>query len=383
MLAPAAIAVSLGIDQIEAPLVAPVALELNGNAITVSKVLFEALLQEAQDDIADPRVTSKALARIVARRRAAGEAPLTFGHVFPFSSHHYQLRLWLRAGHLDPDEDVRLVVVPPPFMVWTLRKGQLDGFCVGAPWNSLAVAAGAGTLLHQGTDIVRDCPEEVLAFRAEWARSHGDDVRALAGAVDDASRWAAAPGNRNSLRTLLTSTAWQDMSPWTIERVLADPTSTSGPAVVETGLQLDEDAIKADPPRRSGSTPRWWRPARPSIRRSRPRPPQPSTLRLSGRRFRAPPPLPLHSTVPRFRQTILLLTSWHCMPQADRRVRCTIHAQRARYFGTLAPSYSLAGAKTGGPGAAAGSKNGVHHAWHEACLPSVGGSAPYGPFRVQ
>ncbi|MGA7385825.1 MAG: CmpA/NrtA family ABC transporter substrate-binding protein, partial [Methylocella sp.] len=173
MLAPAAIAVSLGIGQIKAPLVAPVALGLNGNAITVSQAMAEALRQEAQGDVADPRVTAKALARIVATRRAAGEAPLKFGHVFPFSSHHYQLRLWLRAGHLDPDEDVRLVVVPPPFMVWTLRKGQLDGFCVGEPWNSLAVAAGAGTILHHGPDIVRDCPEKVLAFRTEWARSHG------------------------------------------------------------------------------------------------------------------------------------------------------------------------------------------------------------------
>jgi ABC-type nitrate/sulfonate/bicarbonate transport system substrate-binding protein len=247
MLAPAAIAVSLGIDQIEAPLVAPVALGLNGNAITVSQALFQNLRQQAQGEVADPRVTAKALARIVARRRAAGEAPLTFGHVFPFSSHHYQLRLWLRAGDLDPDEDVRLVVVPPPFMVWTLRKGQLDGFCVGAPWNSLAVAAGAGAILHHGPDLVRDCPEKVLAFRAEWARSHGDDVRALAGAVGDASRWAAAPGNRNSLRTLLTSTAWQDVGPWTIERVLDNPASISGPALAESGLRLDEDAIKADP----------------------------------------------------------------------------------------------------------------------------------------
>ncbi|MGH6853567.1 MAG: CmpA/NrtA family ABC transporter substrate-binding protein, partial [Methylocella sp.] len=148
MLAPAAIAVSLGIGQIEAPLVAPVALGLNGNAITVSKVLFEALLQEARGDIADPRVTAKALARIVARRRERDEAPVTLGHVFPFSSHHYQLRLWLRAGRLNPDEDVRLVVVPPPFMVWTLRKGQLDAFCVGAPWNAVTVAAGAGIILH-------------------------------------------------------------------------------------------------------------------------------------------------------------------------------------------------------------------------------------------
>ena len=90
MLAPAAIAVSLGIGQIEAPLMAPVALGLNGNAITVSQALFKLLLQEAQGEVADPRVTAKALARIVTSRRERGEAPLAFGHVFPFSSHHYQ-----------------------------------------------------------------------------------------------------------------------------------------------------------------------------------------------------------------------------------------------------------------------------------------------------
>jgi two-component system, oxyanion-binding sensor len=249
MLAPAAIAVSLGIGQIEAPLVAPVALGLNGNAISVSKALFEALRQEAQGDVADPRVTAKALAVIVARRRERGDAPVTLGHVFPFSSHHYQLRLWLRAGHLIPDEDVRLAVVPPPFMVWTLRKGQLDGFCVGAPWNAVAVAAGAGIILHQGTDIVRDCPEKVLAFRAEWARSHGDELHALAGAVGDASRWATAPGNRSSLVTLLASTAWQDVSAETIKRDLENRASPSGPALTDTGLRLDEDAIMADPAR--------------------------------------------------------------------------------------------------------------------------------------
>jgi ABC-type nitrate/sulfonate/bicarbonate transport system substrate-binding protein len=247
MLAPAAIAVSLGIDQIEALLVAPVALGLNGNAITVSQALFEALRQEAQGDMADPRVTATALAGIAARRRERGEAPVTLGHVFPFSSHHYQLRLWTRAGHLDPNGDVRLVVVPPPLMVWTLRKGQLDGFCVGAPWNAVAVAAGAGIILHQGTAIVRDCPEKVLAFRAEWMRSNGDDVRALTEAVGDASRWAAAPSNRDALAALLANIEGQDVSARTIERVLESPASPSGPARSETGLRLGEDAIKADP----------------------------------------------------------------------------------------------------------------------------------------
>ncbi|MCI0466339.1 MAG: ABC transporter substrate-binding protein [Beijerinckiaceae bacterium] len=248
MLAPAAIAVSLGIGQIKSPLVAPVALGLNGNAITVSRPLLDALLQAAQGDIADPRVTARALALIAAKRREAGAAPLTFGHVFPFSSHHYQLRLWMRAGGIRPDEDVRLAVVPPPFMVDTLLKGTVDGFCVGAPWNSLAVAAGAGAILHQGTDIVGNCPEKVLAFRAEWALTHQGELTALAAAVGDASRWASGPSNRSALITLLASAAGHDVTPGTIERILGGPVpAPPGSALAAAGLRLDEDAIKADP----------------------------------------------------------------------------------------------------------------------------------------
>ena len=58
---------------------------------------------------------------------------------FPFSNHNYQLRFWMAAGGIDPDEDVRLVVLPPPYMVESLASGHVDGFCVGAPWNSVAV----------------------------------------------------------------------------------------------------------------------------------------------------------------------------------------------------------------------------------------------------
>ncbi|WOJ91028.1 CmpA/NrtA family ABC transporter substrate-binding protein [Methylocapsa polymorpha] len=245
MLAPAAIASSIGIGQMETRLVAPVALGLNGNAITVSGALFDALRQEAEGDFADPRLTAKALARIVAKRQQKGEPALTFGHVFPFSSHHYQLRLWMRAGGVDPDEDVRLVVAPPPFMVETLRKGHVDGFCVGAPWNSLAVAAGVGIILHTGPALVRDCPEKVLAFRADWAESNAADVRALAEAVGEASMWATDAANRKALAALLASVSEPGVSAETIAHILEDPIAASGPVVAAAGLRLDPAAIKA------------------------------------------------------------------------------------------------------------------------------------------
>ena len=111
-------------------------------------------------------VSARALARVVAHRKARGEEPLTFGMTFPFSTHNYQLRFWMAAGGVDPDEDVRLVVLPPPYMVESLANRHVDGFCVGAPWNSVAVDLGVGRILHFVSEILARAAEKVLAVRA-------------------------------------------------------------------------------------------------------------------------------------------------------------------------------------------------------------------------
>jgi len=114
LLAPVAIASSLGLGHVKVPIAAPFNLGLNGNAITVSPALHAAIMTEISGDPVDPMATALALARVVAKRRKSGAEPLTFGMTFPFSTHNYQLRFWMAAGGVDPDEDVRLVVLPPP-----------------------------------------------------------------------------------------------------------------------------------------------------------------------------------------------------------------------------------------------------------------------------
>ena len=84
---------------------------------------------------------------------------------FPFSTHNYHLRFWMAAGGVDPDEDVRLVVLPPPYMVESLANGHVDAFCVGAPWNSVAVDLGIGFILHFVSEILPRAAEKVLALR--------------------------------------------------------------------------------------------------------------------------------------------------------------------------------------------------------------------------
>jgi two-component system, oxyanion-binding sensor len=188
LLAPLAIASSLGIGHVKVPLLAPFMLGLNGNAITLSPGLHDALAAAANGDLDDPSVSALALGRVVAERQRRGAVPLTFGMTFPFSTHNYLIRFWLAAGGIDPDEDVRLVVLPPPYMVDSLASHQVDGFCVGAPWNSIAVTLGIGRIIHFGRDIVARAPEKALAVRAAWAANRSDVlerlVRALARAAD-------------------------------------------------------------------------------------------------------------------------------------------------------------------------------------------------------
>ena len=167
LLAPVAIASSLGLGHVKLPIAAPFNLGLNGNAITVSPALHAAIMGEIDGDPRNPLVTAQALARVVAARRKAGAEPLTFGMTFPFSTHNYQLRFWMAAGGVDPDEDVRLVVLPPPYMVDSLANGHVDAFCVGAPWNSVAVDLGIGHILHFVSDILVRAAEKVLAVRQE------------------------------------------------------------------------------------------------------------------------------------------------------------------------------------------------------------------------
>jgi NitT/TauT family transport system ATP-binding protein len=123
--------------------------------------------------------------------------------VFPFSSHNYQLRTWMAAAGIDPDRDLRLVVLPPPSMADALARGQLDGFCVGAPWASVAVSEANARILHFGVDLIARCPEKVLAVRSRWAVDNGRTLQRLVRACARAAAWCAVPEHRTELVEIL------------------------------------------------------------------------------------------------------------------------------------------------------------------------------------
>ncbi|MEN3977064.1 CmpA/NrtA family ABC transporter substrate-binding protein [Emcibacter sp. SYSU 3D8] len=228
MLAGMPIASSMGIGHIKVPTIAPFLLGLNGNAVTVSLPLYQQIRGTGvQGD--DPASLGRALRQVVDERRRAGLEPLTFAMVFPFSCHNYELRYWMAAAGIDPDRDIRLVVIPPPLMVDSLEAGHIDGFCVGEPWNSLAVDAGIGRLLLTKAALWNMGVEKVLGVRADWADDNRPVLESLIRALYRAAQWADDPANRDELADMLAQPAYLGVSSKIIRR------SLSGDILVQAG----------------------------------------------------------------------------------------------------------------------------------------------------
>ncbi len=196
MLATMPICATLGVGGFQCDMTAAMSLGLNGNAITLAEWLCEEI-EEAHGPLRlDASNPADGLAEVIRGRARAGKPRLRLGSVFPVSTHELELRYWLAAAGIDPDADVELVVVPPPRMVEALRAGELSGYCVGEPWNSLAIAEGLGRIVVSKHAIWNHSPEKVLGFSTTWAQRHPDTVTALITAVIQAGQWLDEPANR-------------------------------------------------------------------------------------------------------------------------------------------------------------------------------------------
>ena len=216
-LAPLPVALTLGVGHVQVDCVAPFVLGRGGNAVTVSTRLFDEMYAKSRrGELRRPR------ARRAARSRpsCATRAPLTLGMVFPFSNHNFDLRYWLAAAGVHPDRDVRLVAIPPPLMVDSLRAGLVDGFCVGEPWNSLAVAQGSGRIVATQSQLFPRAVEKVLAMRASFAERRETFCKRLLQALDAAAAWADDAANHAALAALLARPEYLGVPPESIAAAL-------------------------------------------------------------------------------------------------------------------------------------------------------------------
>jgi NitT/TauT family transport system ATP-binding protein len=195
------------------------------------------------------------LKRVIDKRKASGEPPITFGVVFPFSVHAIIVRHWLRLGGIDPHNDVQFLVVPPPFMVANLSEGVIEGCCVGEPWNSRAVESGVGSIVVFGAEISRCAPDKVLALRDEMAAKEPEAVHRLLRAYRAAARWCQNRENHANLAHMLAQPQYINVAPKTVLNALSGMLAVNRTEArsMPDFLRFEGDEINRPDPRKA----RW------------------------------------------------------------------------------------------------------------------------------
>ena len=181
---------NLGIESDPCACVSGLVLSLQGNAITLSRKLWD----EGVRDAAGLRE------RIY---RSWGKRTFTFGVVFSLSTQEILLRRWLTSAGIVPDVEVRIVAIPPAQMFPTLKLGYIDGYCVGEPWTSVAVQAGVGVCLATSAELAPLHPERVLMVRQSFASGRAEVHERLIAALLEACAFCDVPTNRSLLGEVL------------------------------------------------------------------------------------------------------------------------------------------------------------------------------------
>ncbi len=169
--------VHLGIGGPKKDMAVLMSLNHNGQAITLSNQLKD---KGATD--------GAALRKLI----AADRREYTFAQTFPTGTHAMWLYYWLAAHDINPVKDVKTITVPPPQMVANMRVGNMDGFCVGEPWNNRAIMDRIGFTAATTQDIWTDHPEKVLGTTADFVAKHPNTARAMTAAIIEAGRWIDA-----------------------------------------------------------------------------------------------------------------------------------------------------------------------------------------------
>jgi len=204
-----ALALRLGLSSPPCRVVAPFVFNLHGNAITLSRDLWNRGVRDA--------ASLKKLIRSSFSRR------FTFAMVSRYASHCFLLRQWLQAGGIDVEKDVRLVALPPTQMTSSLAEGLIDGYCVGEPWNSYAVEQGIGWIAATSAQLAPEHPEKVLLTTEQFVSTHAPEVQSVISALQEACQFCDLRENRPEVVRILAGSGYFSVSEKILRRSLIGP----------------------------------------------------------------------------------------------------------------------------------------------------------------
>ena len=146
----------------------------------------------------------KEVNKVVAAVKAVqARKEVTFAMTFPGGTHDIWLRNWLAAAGVN-QKSVGIITIPPPQMVANMRVDNMEGYCVGEPWNGVAATQNVGFTHIASQDIWKHHPEKALVVNSKFAAEDKEDLKKVMKAIIEACRWLDNMSNRKKAASWLT-----------------------------------------------------------------------------------------------------------------------------------------------------------------------------------
>jgi nitrate/nitrite transport system substrate-binding protein len=198
MLTPMPLAISLGLGSPRFPMKLASIENTNGNALTV------------------------AIKHKNKVKSAADFKGFTIGIPFIYSMQNLLLRYYLAAGGVNPDRDVKMLVVTPPDMLIKLANGEIDAMMVASPFNQKAVNENIGFIHLRSSEIWPGHPCCCLAAGQPWIEENPTTFRALNKAIIHGCNYASQSQNRDEIARAIAAPEYLNQPESLVQAVLTD-----------------------------------------------------------------------------------------------------------------------------------------------------------------
>lgn len=202
-----------------APMSAAMTIHRHGNAMTMNKAMWEYGLRPLREYGGNLDEFGKDF-----RGYFDGLAPeqRVWAVVLSSAIYEYFIRYLSAAAGIDPIEEFRVIIIPPPQMVSNVRIGAMQAYMVAEPWNTRAITGneGVGFTFAHGKEVWRGHPDRVLAVMDSFIEENPKTYRSLVKAMIEACQYCDDPNNRAEVAEIISDRAFTGAQPQFTEPAL-------------------------------------------------------------------------------------------------------------------------------------------------------------------
>lgn len=195
-----------------APLCAAMTIHRHGNAMTMNQAMWNSGIRPWKEYNSNLEAFGQDFRRYF--EQLPSEKRI-WAVVLSSAIYEYFVRYLVAATGINPDEEFRVIIIPPPQMVTNMRIGAMQAYMVAEPWNTRAITgnAGVGFTFAQGKEIWQGHPDRLLGVMESFIDQNPKTYRSLVKAMIEACQYCSEPANREEVAQIISQRSFTGAKP--------------------------------------------------------------------------------------------------------------------------------------------------------------------------